>query len=90
MLHVAAVELHAINATVREGSSAAVMPTTGVVPAAADAVSMLTAAQFSMHAKHFQAISAQAAAVREQLAATLAISAGSYAATESANTSAVG
>jgi PE family len=90
MLDAAAVELHAINATVREESSVAAMPTTGVVPAAADAVSLLTAAQFSMHAKFFHAISAEAAAVRAQLATTLAISAGSYAATESANTSAVG
>lgn len=90
MLDAAAVELHAINATVREGSSAAAIPTTGVIPAAADAVSTLTAAQFCMHARNFQAISAQAAAVREQLATTLSISAGSYAATESVNTSAVG
>jgi hypothetical protein len=90
MLDAAAGELHGINAAMREGNSAAAIPTTGVVPAAADAVSILTAAQFCLHARHFQAISAQAAAVREQIATTLAVSAGSYAATESANISAVG
>ncbi len=90
ILETVAGELHSINAAVREGSSAVAIPTTGVVPAAADAVSMLTAAQFSWHAKLFQEISAEAAAVREQLATTLGISAGSYAATEMANKAAVG
>jgi PE family len=83
-------ELHSVNAAVREGSSAAATPTTGVVPAAADMVSILTAAQFASHAQRFQVISAEAATVREQLAATLGISAGSYAATEIANATAVG
>ncbi|OBG62741.1 PE family protein [Mycobacterium sp. E3339] len=90
MLHSAAGDLHSINTAVREGNSAAAVPTTGVAPAAADVVSLLTAAQFSWHAKLFQEISAQAATVREQLATTLSISAGSYAATEIANTAAVG
>jgi hypothetical protein len=90
VLEAAAGELHGINTAVRDGSSAAETPTTMLVPAAADLVSIVTAAQFSSHAKRFQLISAQAAAVREQLATTLGISAGSYAATESANTSAVG
>jgi hypothetical protein len=89
VLDAAAGELHSINAAVREGSSAAATPTTGVVPAAADMVSILTAARFSAHAQLFQDISVAAAAVREQLATTLGISAGSYAATEIANTSAV-
>ncbi len=89
-LDVAAGELHGINAAVRDGNSAVVVPTTGVVPAAADVVSILTAAQFSWHARLFQQISAEAASVREQLATTLGVSAGSYAATEMANTAAVG
>ncbi|EUA57073.1 PE family protein [Mycobacterium intracellulare 1956] len=53
-------------------------------------MSILTAARFSQHGQLFQEISAQAAAVREQLATTLGISAGSYAATELANAAAVG
>jgi PE family len=89
-LDAASSELHRINASVREGSSAVAIPTTRVVPAAADVVSILTAQQFSRHGQLFQEISAQAALVREQLATMLGISAGSYAATELANTTAVG
>lgn len=59
--------------------------TSAVVPAAADLVSLLTASQFAAHAQLYQAISAEAMAVQEQLATTLGISAGSYAATEAAN-----
>ncbi|WAJ44867.1 PE family protein [Mycobacterium sp. Aquia_216] len=90
VLDAVAGELHSVNAAVRQGSSAAATPTTGVVPAAADVVSILTAAQFASHAQLFQAISAEAATVREQLAATLGLSAGSYAATEIANATAAG
>ncbi|OBB79746.1 PE family protein [Mycobacterium colombiense] len=90
ILDAAARELHRINASVREGSSAVAATTTRVAPAAADAVSILTAQQFSRHGQLFQEISAQAAVVREQLATMLGISAGSYAATEIANTAAVG
>ena len=90
ILDAASRELHRINASVREGSSAVAIPTTRVVPAAADAVSILTAQRFSRHGQLFQEISAQAALVREQLATMLGVSAGSYAATEIANTAAVG
>ncbi|OBJ01090.1 PE family protein [Mycobacterium sp. 1465703.0] len=90
ILDAASREVHRINASVREGSSAVAPPTTRVTPAAADAVSILTAQRFSQHGQLFQEISAQAALVREQLATTLGISAGSYAATEIANTAAVG
>jgi hypothetical protein len=69
---------------------AAAAPTTGVVPAAADEVSALTAAQFATHAQMYQAVSAQAAAIHEMFVNTLATSAGSYAATESANAIAAG
>lgn len=61
-----------------------------MVPAAADVVSALTAAQFAAHAGLYQAISAEAATFQELLATVLGISAGSYAATEAANTAAVG
>ena len=59
--------------------------TTGVVPAAADEVSVLTAAQFATHAQMYQAVGAQAVAVHETFVNTLAASAGSYATTEAAN-----
>lgn len=90
MLDAAAGELHSITAAVRAGNAAAAGPTTGVMPAAADLVSLLTATQFARHGELYQAISAQAAAVQEQLATTLGVSAGSYAATEAANAAAIG
>jgi hypothetical protein len=67
---------------------AAAAPTTGVVPAAADEVSALTATQFAAHAAMYQEISAQAAAIHEMFVNTLGISAGSYAAAEAANAAA--
>ncbi len=78
-------ELQSINAAARSGDEVAAAPTAGVVPAAADMVSVLTAAQFAAHARLYQVISAQAAAVQDELATTLAVSAGSYADTEAAN-----
>ncbi len=89
-LAAAAAEMHALNALVWAGNAAAAAPTTGVVPAAADVVSMLTAAHFASHARLYQEVSAQAASLRELLATTLGVSAGSYEATEAANTNAVG
>jgi hypothetical protein len=61
-----------------------------VVPAAADEVSALTAAQFAAHAQMYQAVSAQATAIHEMFVNTLGISSGSYAATEAANAAAAG
>ncbi|OBF86103.1 PE family protein [Mycobacterium sp. 852002-51163_SCH5372311] len=89
VLAMAAAEMQALNASVWAENVAAAAPTTGVVPAAADVVSILTAAQFASHARLYQEISARAASIREQLAITLDISAGSYAATEAANATAV-
>ena len=62
----------------------------GVVPAAADEVSALTAAQFAAHAGSYQAISAAAAAVHSLLVSTLQANAASYAAAEAANAIAAG
>jgi hypothetical protein len=90
MLSAAAGDLHGIGAAVSAGNAAAAAPTTGVVPAAADEVSALTAARFAAHAQMYQDVSAQAAAIHEQFVATLATSAGSYQATEAANAAAAG
>jgi hypothetical protein len=84
-LATAARELHEAGSALAARNAAAATPTAGVVPAAADEVSALTAAQFAMHARMYQAVSARAAAVRQVFTTTLAISAGSYAATEAAN-----
>jgi PE family len=90
MLAAAAGDLQGIGASMSAENVAAAVPTTGVVPAAADEVSALTAAQFAAHAQMYQAISAQAAAIHEMFVSTLATSAGSYAATEAANAAATG
>ncbi len=89
MLASAAGDLQSIGAAVTAGDAAAAAPTTGVVPAAADEVSALTAAQFAAHGALYQEVSAQATAIRELFVSTLATSAGSYAATEAANAAAV-
>jgi PE family len=72
----AAGTLQGIDSSMSAQSAAAAAPTTGVVPAAADEVSALTAAQ--------------AAAIHEMFVNTLGSSAGSYAATEAANAIAAG
>ncbi|HUH68215.1 MAG TPA: PE family protein [Mycobacterium sp.] len=85
MLAAAAGNLSAILSGLAAGNAVAAGPTTGVVPAAVDEVSVLTAAQFAAQGVRYQAISAQAAAIHELFVTTLATSAGSYAATEVAN-----
>jgi hypothetical protein len=79
-----------IGSVMAANNSVAAGPTTGVIPAAADEVSALTATQFAMHAEMYQAISAQAASIHQQFVATLAASAASYATTEAANAIAAG
>jgi hypothetical protein len=86
MLTAAASDLEAVGSALSGRNAAAAGPTTGVVPAATDEVSALTAAQFVAHAQMYQAVSAQAGAVHDMFVTTLAASAGSYAATEEANT----
>jgi hypothetical protein len=89
LLTVAAGHLQTIGSAMAAGNMAAAGPTTAVVPAAADEVSALTAAQFAAHAQMYQAIGAQATAIHELFVSTLGVSAGSYAATEAANAAAV-
>lgn len=89
-LSAAAANLSGIGSALAAQNAAAAAPTTGVVPAAADEVSALTAAQFAAHAQMYQAVSAQAAAIHEMFVNTLGTSAGSYTATEAANAVAAG
>ena len=86
MLTAGASDLRAIGSALSGRNAAAAGPTTGVVPAATDEVSALTAAQFTSHAQMYQAVSAQAGVVHDMFVTTLAATAGSYAATEAANT----
>jgi hypothetical protein len=85
MLVAAVGDLQGIGSTISAQNAAAATPTTGVIPAAADEVSALTATQFAAHAQMYQAVSAQAAAVHQLLMTALGAGAGSYAATEAAN-----
>src|SRR5437868_15273810 len=87
-LAAAAGTLQGIGSALSAQNAAAAAPTTGVVPAAADEVSALTALQFAAHAQLYQAVSAQAAAIHQMFVSTLATSASSYAATEAANAAA--
>lgn len=89
-LAAAAANLQGIGTTMNAQNAAAAARTTGVVPAAADEVSALTAAQFAAHAQMYQTVSAQAAAIHEMFVNTLVASSGSYAATEAANAAAAG
>ena len=81
----AATTLGGIGSSVSSQNAAIAAPTTGVLPAGADEVSALAAAQFNMHAQMYQSVSAQAAAIHEAFVNTLTTSANSYAATEAAN-----
>src|SRR5580700_581749 len=89
-LSAAADDLQVIGSSLAAQNIAAAAPTTGVLRAAADQVSALTAAQFATHAEMYQAISTQAAAIHDMFVNTLGASAGSYAATEAANAIAAG
>jgi hypothetical protein len=84
-LTAAASNLQSLGAALNAGNAAAAAPTTGVVPAAIDEVSILTAAQFATYGQQFQELSAQAARIQATLAATLATNGVSYAETEAAN-----
>jgi len=89
-LAAAAGSLQGIGSALSAQNVAAAAPTTGVVPAAADPVSALTAAQFAAHAQMYQAVSAQAAEIHELFVNTLGTSSVSYLVTEVANAAAAG
>jgi hypothetical protein len=85
MLVAAAGNLQGVGSAMSAGNAVAAAPTSGVIAAAGDVVSALTAAQFAALGTWYQAVSAQAAAIHDLFVATLGASAGSYAATEAAN-----
>lgn len=84
-LSAAAGRLQAIGAAVSAANAAAAFPTTGVVPASADAVSAMTAARFAGYGQMYQAIGAQAGVIHEQFVQTLGASANAYADTDAIN-----
>jgi PE family protein len=85
MLSVAAGNLQRIGSAVSAQNAAALGPTVGLVPAAADEVSALTALQFAAHAQMYQEVSAKATTIHSLFVTMLAASADSYASTEAAN-----
>lgn len=89
LLNSAAANLGSIGTAMNASNAAATAPIAGVVPAAADEVSALTAAQFAAHGAMYQAISGQAAAFHELFVSTLAASGDCYATAEAANAVAV-
>ena len=89
VLAAAAGKLHTINEALKAGNAAAAAPTVGVIPAAGDLVSALTAAKFASHAQAYQRSvpTPRQSGVHGDHARR---SSGSYAATEAANAAAVG
>jgi PE family len=85
LLASAADQLTGIGAELAAQNAAAATPMTAVVPAAADEVSALAAAQFDAHAELYRAISTHAEAIHDLFVNVLVASAGSYATTEAAN-----
>lgn len=84
----AAADLGSIGSAISDASSAAAIPTSGVlIPAGADAVSAEVAALFGAHAQEFQAISAQAAAFHNQFVQLMSLGSQQYGLTEAANVS---
>ena len=87
MVSTAASSLSDIGSTITTATASAAIPTTGVVAAAGDEVSVGVAALFSAHAQEYQALSARAAAFHAQFVQSLGAGAASYVATEAANAS---
>ena len=82
----AAAQVADIGSALDKAWKAAAVPTTGVMPAAADEVSNAVAAAFAKYAKEYHAeSSAQASAFHQRFVQALASGAGAYEATERAN-----
>jgi hypothetical protein len=90
LLSTAAENLQSVGVRLQAQNTAAAAPTTGLNPPASDEVSALTAMQFAAHARAYQAVSAQAAAIHQMFVTMLAAAADSYATTEAANAVAAG
>src|SRR5580692_11791362 len=85
LVEAAAQDSAGIRSSLMEASASVAVPTTGVVPAAADEVSAGVAALFSDFGQEFQALSAQAQAFHEQFVDLLNAGAGAYMSTEAVN-----
>lgn len=82
-------DLPTIGTAVSARNTAVCAPTTGCYPAAND-VSVLTAARFTAHTKHYRVVSKPAALVHGMFVALPAATADAYATTEAVNVVATG
>ncbi|BBX98775.1 PE family protein [Mycobacterium lacus] len=89
MLAAAATDVAGIGSAIDAAAAAAAGPTTSVLEAAADEVSVAMAKLFGAYGQEFQAISARLAALQNQFAQALAAAGSAYSATEAANAAAV-
>ena len=87
MMAATATDVAAVGSNLSAAHMAAAAPTVAVIPAAADEVSAGIAHLFSRYAQGYQALAGQAAVFHEQFVQNLTAGAGSYAATETANSS---
>jgi hypothetical protein len=78
----AASDLAGLGSTISTANATAAVPTTGLLPAAADEISAAIATLFSAHGQGFQRLSAQVAAFHEQFVRSLSASASAYATAE--------
>ncbi|MEQ0791261.1 PE family protein [Mycobacterium tuberculosis] len=83
-------DLPTIGTAVSARNTAVCAPTTGVLPPAANDVSVLTAARFTAHTKHYRVVSKPAALVHGMFVALPAATADVYATTEAVNVVATG
>src|SRR5690348_12875995 len=86
----AAADMAGIGSSIGAANAAVVLPTTGVVSAAADEVSTAIAALFSQHATGYQELAVRAAAVHAEFVQALRAGAAAYAGAEAAETVNVG
>lgn len=81
----AAAQLEGLGNSFSTESTAAAAPTTDIIPAASDEVSVLQAGVFTTYGQLYQTVSAQAQAIHQQFVNLLGLSSGSYGDTEAAN-----
>lgn len=85
MISTASGNMAGVNAMMATQNAAAAVPTTGVLPPAADLVSNVVAAQFAIQAQHYQQLATLAQELHNQMVATLQGNASAYTNAEIAN-----
>jgi len=83
----AAAQLEGIGTALSAQNAGAAAPTTSIVPAASDQVSLLQAGVFSAYGTLYQQIAAEAHTIQQQFTSTLGLSSANYGSTEAANAS---